>query len=54
MVFAIFQAIMTSLVQENLWDDVILSLIDLGYELDPDWTRLRETIAANSDLPVFG
>ena len=54
MVFAIFQAIMTSLVQENLWDDAILSLIDLGYELDTDWNRLRDTEVANSDLPVFG
>ncbi len=51
MVFAFFQAIMSLLIPYNLWDDAFLSLIDLGYELDPDWTRLRDTQAANSDLP---
>lgn len=54
MVFAFSPAIMTLIIPYNLWDDAFLSLVDLGYELDPDWNRLRIAEAANSDLPVCG
>lgn len=54
MVFAFFQTIMSLIIPYNLWDDAVLSLVDLGYELDTNLFRLGDTMAANSDLPVLG